>query len=388
MKRLRALFLLNSDFGIGNTIGARALPIAQALAKERGECVAYCRDYDPRYKEFTLRRIMPLGSLLMKALSAIPIYVTRRFPGTRIKSGIFERTLLRRLRRLDLSRIDCIHSWESLPEAYRYAKERNPRIVIIQDQPMVLTTALEGIKDKEKLWEGEDLSVPPRIRAAVPYIDAYIVPSEIVKESLERIGVSGRTVRIVPFGVDARKFRVTRKSASPFRVAFSGVVSNRKGIPYLVRAWKELGLRNAELHLYGRVYPEVQRHLKDARRHRITVHGFVDIAKELPKNHLFVFPSLMEGSAKAVYEALACGLPVITTRNAGSVVEDGKDGFIVPVQDVAALKERIRFFYGHPDRVAAFGKRARKKAERYTWERYGQAVVQAYKDAARKGGRR
>ena len=58
---------------------------------------------------------------------------------------------------------------------------------------------------------------------------------------------------------------------------------------------------------------------------------------------IFVFPSLHEGSALCTYEALACGLPVITTANSGSVVRHGIDGFIVPIRDVEALTEKRCF---------------------------------------------
>jgi glycosyltransferase involved in cell wall biosynthesis len=56
---------------------------------------------------------------------------------------------------------------------------------------------------------------------------------------------------------------------------------------------------------------------------------------------VFVFPSLCEGSAMVTYEALAAGLPVITTPNAGSVVRDGVDGFIVPIRDAEAIAAKL-----------------------------------------------
>ncbi len=60
---------------------------------------------------------------------------------------------------------------------------------------------------------------------------------------------------------------------------------------------------------------------------------------------IFVYPSLHEGSALAIGEALASGLPVITTANAGSVVRDGEEGYIVPIRDVEALMDRILTLY-------------------------------------------
>ena len=72
------------------------------------------------------------------------------------------------------------------------------------------------------------------------------------------------------FGVDVKKFKPVEKDYNGiFRVAFSGNVNNRKGIPYLIKAWKELNLKDAELNIYGRVYPEVKKYFKDAEKYNI-----------------------------------------------------------------------------------------------------------------------
>jgi glycosyltransferase involved in cell wall biosynthesis len=65
------------------------------------------------------------------------------------------------------------------------------------------------------------------------------------------------------------------------------------------------------------------------------------VADEYARADVFCLPSLCEGSATVVYEALAAGLPVITTPNAGSIVRDGREGFIVPVRDAEAIASRI-----------------------------------------------
>src|SRR5262249_27834906 len=78
-------------------------------------------------------------------------------------------------------------------------------------------------------------------------------------------------------------------------------------------------------------------------------------------------PSLHEGSALVTYEALASGLPVITTENAGSVVRDGVDGFVVPIRDVTALQEKILMLYQNRELRREMGARARERAEQFTW---------------------
>ena len=89
---------------------------------------------------------------------------------------------------------------------------------------------------------------------------------------------------------------------------------------------------------------------------------------------VFVYPSLHEGSAFAVFEALASGLPVICTPNTGSVVRDGTDGFLVPVRDVETLMARIERLYREPDLRAAMAISARARAEDFTWAHYGDRI--------------
>jgi glycosyltransferase involved in cell wall biosynthesis len=76
-------------------------------------------------------------------------------------------------------------------------------------------------------------------------------------------------------------------------------------------------------------------------------------------------------------EAMACGIPLITTVNAGSsdIVTDGVEGFIVPIRDVEALKEKLEWCYCHPLELAEMGRAARQKAEQLTWDLYRQRLA-------------
>jgi starch synthase len=74
---------------------------------------------------------------------------------------------------------------------------------------------------------------------------------------------------------------------------------------------------------------------------------------------------------------MASGLPVITTTNTGGrdIITDGIDGFIVPIRDVSAIKERLVYLYENPDKRMEMGLAARKKAELYSWDRYYQEIA-------------
>jgi glycosyltransferase involved in cell wall biosynthesis len=155
------------------------------------------------------------------------------------------------------------------------------------------------------------------------------------------------------------------------RILFVGRVSHTKGIQHLVAALAELNLPRLTLHVVGWSFDDAAW----ARQHpgKVIYHAHV-ASSEIPEVYrrcdIFVAPSLHEGSSLATYEALASGLPVITTPNAGSVVTDGVDGFVVPVGDTSALKERILLLCEDTALRREMSKNARTKAEQYAWAGY------------------
>ena len=92
---------------------------------------------------------------------------------------------------------------------------------------------------------------------------------------------------------------------------------------------------------------------------------------------VFVFPSLFEGSAVVTYEALACGLPSVVTPEAGSVVRDGTEGFLVPSRDVEALAKSMERLGEDAELRASMAEAARARAEEFDWPRYHAALRDA-----------
>lgn len=99
------------------------------------------------------------------------------------------------------------------------------------------------------------------------------------------------------------------------------------------------------------------------------------IVEEFRWADVFLLPSLCEGSATAVYEALAAGLPVITTENTGSVVRDGVEGFIVPVCDPEAIATAVRALADNPELRRSMSTNALLRAAEHTVESYGERLL-------------
>jgi len=159
------------------------------------------------------------------------------------------------------------------------------------------------------------------------------------------------------------------------------MVCLRKGFLDLARAWSDLALPGGELWVVGQVHEEVVP-LLDPYRADPTIRFFGHVgggaARFYGQADVFVLPSVVEGSAKTTYEAMAAGLPVVTTPNAGSVVRDGVDGFIVPIRDQDALKRRLLFLYENREASRAMGEAARKSVRDFSWETYESRLIDIY----------
>lgn len=361
----RIIHIVNSDFGYGHNLAVHSWKIAQGL-KERSDLVVLCRAAAPGIRPTYDVRALGLGRAAGRLLKAVNLYIARKLPNRRIENFFFEASARTALQKLSAHPISVVHTWSSIPHLLSPIKKRNPSVLLIRDHTMAASSSWEA-----RALHHEDLLV----------YDYFFSPSAFVSESLIRAGVPANRIICIPYGVDPDEFR-PRSSGAPhvdFRVAFSGLVGARKGIPTLLEAWKLLDLQGASLNLYGRLDPTLAESLREAALHNVFVRGFVDLRSELPQNDLFVFPTKWEGSAKAVYEALACGLPVITTHNAGSVVEDGVQGFIIPPDDISALAAKIRYFYDNRQALSHFSSEARKLGQKYSWNRYAETVIDCYR---------
>src|SRR5207249_12252924 len=95
--------------------------------------------------------------------------------------------------------------------------------------------------------------------------------------------------------------------------------------------------------------------------------------------------SQWEGSAKVTYEAAACALPQITTREAGDLVRDGVEGIIVRPKDVDAIAAALDHLHRHPEVVERMGNAARRRVvENFTWDHFRTRLLDAYEIVMRK----
>jgi glycosyltransferase involved in cell wall biosynthesis len=204
--------------------------------------------------------------------------------------------------------------------------------------------------------------------------DTILVGSSFVRHSFIEEGLGTKNIVVVPYGIDASGFRPsqTAKADNIFRALFVGQVTQRKGISYLLRAYQAFQGSGTELMIVGRWMGDPAAF---ARYHSLFTYlgnlSHLQLASVYQRADVFVFPTLLEGMGLVVLEAMASGLPVITTSHGpGDIVRDGVDGFIVPIRDSDAIVDRLEYLRAHPEVRAEMGRAARARALEFTWKSY------------------
>ena len=160
---------------------------------------------------------------------------------------------------------------------------------------------------------------------------------------------------------------------------FFGNINRRKGVPELLNVWEDPVFIQDQLHLCGRMNADVKELILGSYSKNIITPGFVNSFEYMINCDVFVLPSWQEGSAKAVYEAMASGLPAIVTHSTGSVIRDGIDGFVIDAGDIHTLKKRMIWFKDNPIQIKIMGQNAKERAQEFTWSRYANSLICQYK---------
>ncbi|MDF5735813.1 MULTISPECIES: glycosyltransferase family 4 protein [unclassified Nostoc] len=212
----------------------------------------------------------------------------------------------------------------------------------------------------------------------VALADHIFVASSITQQSLLREGVSPNKITVIPYGAPIEYFQPQPKLDRTFRALFVGRVGVRKGVHYLIKAWQKLQLPQSELILVGvNEFPETWLSQLPHGVNYIPSVPHTRLNQYYSNANVFVFPSLVEGFGLVLLEAMACGIPVITTTHTAGpdILTDGTEGFIVPIRDSEALKEKLEWCYSHPQELAEMGGAARRKAEQLNWGLYRQKLT-------------
>lgn len=271
-------------------------------------------------------------------------------------------------------------------------RRRNPHALI------VLVRASAHIETQEVLLRqmagsNKQIIDPKKIvkeLAEYRLADYIMVPSSFAENSFLDKGFPRGKIFTNLLGVDLNEFPFYPKkdrSADQMVVGNVGAISKQKNVAGIIRvvaSLNEKGLR-IKLVLAGAVETGFPTSLLNL--------PFVDYRGKMPQNQLhelykemdvFVINSVQEGLAMVQLQAMSCGLPIISTVNAGGLdlVKDGVNGFVIPILDDAALAQKMAWFYYNQDQIPTMGAQSRQYTETgLSWDDFGERNVRFFKRA-------
>jgi glycosyltransferase involved in cell wall biosynthesis len=194
-------------------------------------------------------------------------------------------------------------------------------------------------------------------------------PSEFVADYIRPMCNLGKQpIEIIPYPIDTAQFAPNTERAKPPLILFVGRVEKRKGADVLMRAIPLVRAKHPDCKFAfaGRVSDDLQEQVATmpACVQFLGVQPREELVQWYQRASVFVAPSLWDNSPNTVYEAMACGAPVVASRVGGipELVDDGTTGLLVPPDDAKALADAILALLDDPARRAQMGQRAREKA--------------------------
>jgi glycosyltransferase involved in cell wall biosynthesis len=274
-----------------------------------------------------------------------------------------------------------IGSSSSSLEALKRSKKLGKMTILERGSPHILFQ-IDNIK-KENSINNINANFKPNIfnirRDLMEYklADYIFLPSTFCKETFLRYGTDKTKLIVNPYGVDINNFRPKKKKDNVFRIIFSGGGSFRKGYHYLLKAFYDLNLSNAEVWHLGNINEDMQTTFQKYKKNNWILKGTIQqdkLADYYSQGTVLILPSTDEGLALVTLQAMACGLSIICTHNTGvgDIIENGKQGFIIPARKIDILKRKILFMYNNPNIAKKMGILARKKIVKdCSWDHYG-----------------
>jgi starch synthase len=216
------------------------------------------------------------------------------------------------------------------------------------------------------------------------------VPSHFVKQTFADQGTDPGKIRVVPYGVSLEEFYpIDTPPDNCFRLVFVGQFSLRKGMPYLLEAFKAFDHPNKELVVVGNVAEDIKPLINSIGTDQVKFIGIVpraEVKRYLSSAHALVLPSIEEGLALVQAQAMACGCPIIATPNTGSetLFDDGREGLIIKARNTTALTEAFTRLADEPDLRRDMSVACLEKVKAFGgWQTYAKEMVAVAAEAKR-----
>lgn len=349
-----------------------------------------------RFHAFDLAKQMQKNNLLNKLITTYPKFFTKKWdiPEEKIVSELHLELLNRYKHYIPfisdnhinmflkerhdrhcikyLNDTDVFIGWENVSlKSIVEAKKRGILTILEKGsahKSFFIKNQIEEYKNKQKVYDVSYLSWGKDL-VEYELVDYISIPSNFVKRTFLQYGVPEEKLIVNPYGVDLDMFYQEEKKDNIFRVIYAGGLTFHKGSHYLLQAFSELNLPNCELWHLGSVSDEMKPYIQKYQNENIKFLGHKsqdELYRYYSQGSLFAFPSLLDGFGMVLLQAMACGLPLVCTTNTGGedlLTENGKEGFVIPIKDVEAIKEKILYLYQNQEICKEMGKNAKKRVE-------------------------
>lgn len=368
------LFVVNSIVGRPGNYGNRILPVIRELVDCEREYFVFARGV--RAKEVNAKSSLFLVSHYSRLLNAIRLYIFPKWNHRYLDILIFQflAEIYFSLNSKLVSRITVVHLFEPSPRLVKFFQRKQVKVVL--DLPIAPSSYVLKNIHKLPLYpydlrKFEDISIQ--------LSEIVVCPSKFVYDQVESNGSNKRV--ILPFGVHLpEKYKTEYGIDDKFKIGFLGQASLRKGIKDLFEAVDGISRDiSCELHLFGKIPPDIERLLNRGYKFEIIKHGFIDMkSPDLLKMDVMVMPSYMEGCSKAAMECCSLGIPSIVSCESGPVTKHNISALHFNAGEIDKLMSSLIYLYTHETIRLKIGKNAREEMKNWTWSKYAKNLIKLY----------
>jgi len=370
--------VLNSEINKVGSVGFRAQKIIADLESQGHSILLVSRDRIIKSESSNfIHKSYFLFSYIFKLLKLIRISF---YP--KLSDRLFESIFLDFFSRKILNKLDLecprkiLLTFEFTPKLNQLASKKG--FLIFHDIQIIPTSFALDLKKEgliKNLKETSQLkSLIKREIESIKSSTKVICPSKFVKDYMvSNLGKLNSSIAVCPFGVDLKlfSFQNSEGEVNPtVNFGFLGQISERKGVKFLLDSFQDDRFKDCNLFLGGELQKtNIDFSIEDYNKPNIHFLGKINQLDFFKKIDILIHPSLIEGSAKVIYEAMAAGVVPVATTNSGSIIEDKKNGLIVKAGDVEDLRKKMIYLLdNYPNKD--FLENMKNTIRNYSWNDY------------------
>jgi glycosyltransferase involved in cell wall biosynthesis len=275
--------------------------------------------------------------------------------------------------------------WSGMSLRSMKQAKQDGKKVLLERSSSHIRFQFELLKDEYARWgylfKGDE-RVAEQEEREYELADYVVIPSSFVEKTFQNHKFSLDKIFKNNFGSNSY-FKPTKPKRQKFTILYVGNLSLRKGLPYLFKALAALDIDPLlfDVWFIGSLTKEVRRIIPKYQRPNWKFFGHVtqyDLADLVSQCSVAVQPSLEEGLSMVIPQLMCCGTPVIATTNTGAedIIQDGINGFIVPIRSPETIAKRLTTLFFNPGTLSNLQKEAIAYGAKFgTWDQYGDRYV-------------